>query len=292
MIDKQKINSLISLVDDQDDDVFDLVQGQIIDLGKDVLPLLKKAYDETESNLMSLRLKKLISQLNLIKAREEILYWKNNNSRNLYEGLSIIARYQYPNLDIEKITKTIKIIRQELWLEVNDNMTAMEKVRIFNHLFFDIHMFHGDSKDFFAPENFFINDAILRKKGSPLILSTIYSIVAQSVNIPIYGVNMPNHFIVAYTDRLYSQPLSDIEINNVLFFINPFNRGEIYSLKEMRQFLSSMKVSPHNSYLLPCSNITIIKRNLKNLINAYKNLGKKEKVGEFEVLLNELIKTN
>jgi regulator of sirC expression with transglutaminase-like and TPR domain len=292
MIDKQKINSLISLVDDQDDDVFDLVQGQIIDLGKDVLPLLKKAYDETESNLMSLRLKKLISQLNLIKAREEILYWKNNNSRNLYEGLSIIARYQYPNLDIEKITKTIKIIRQELWLEVNDNMTAMEKVRIFNHLFFDIHMFHGDSKDFFAPENFFINDAILRKKGSPLILSTVYSIVAQSVNIPIYGVNMPNHFIVAYTDRLYSQPLSDIEINNVLFFINPFNRGEIYSLKEMRQFLSSMKVSPHNSYLLPCSNITIIKRNLKNLINAYKNLGKKEKVGEFEVLLNELIKTN
>jgi len=292
MIDKQKIKSLISLVDDQDDDVFDLVQGQIIDLGKDVLPLLKKAYDETESNLMSLRLKKLISQLNLIKAREEILYWKNNNSRNLYEGLSIIARYQYPNLDIEKITKTIKIIRQELWLEVNDNMTAMEKVRIFNHLFFDIHMFHGDSKDFFAPENFFINDAILRKKGSPLILSTVYSIVAQSVNIPIYGVNMPNHFIVAYTDRLYSQPLSDIEINNVLFFINPFNRGEIYSLKEMRQFLSSMKVSPHNSYLLPCSNITIIKRNLKNLINAYKNLGKKEKVGEFEVLLNELIKTN
>ena len=292
MIDKQKIKSLISLVDDQDDDVFDLVQGQIINLGKDVLPLLKKAYDETESDLMSSRLNKLISQLNLIKAREEILYWKNNNSRNLYEGLSIIARYQYPNLDIEKITKTIKIIRQELWLEINDNMTAMEKVRIFNHLFFDIHMFHGDSKDFFAPENFFINDVILRKKGSPLILSAVYSIIAQSVNIPIYGVNMPNHFIVAYTDRLYSQPLSDIEINNILFFINPFNHGEIYSLKEMRQFLSSMKVSPHNSYLLPCSNITIIKRNIKNLINAYKNLGKKEKVEEFETLLNELIKTN
>jgi len=292
MIDKQKIKSLISLVDDQDDDVFDLVQGQIINLGKDVLPLLKKAYDETESDLMSSRLNKLISQLNLIKAREEILYWRNNNSRNLYEGLSIIARYQYPNLDIEKITKTIKIIRQELWLEINDNMTAMEKVRIFNHLFFDIHMFHGDSKDFFAPENFFINDVILRKKGSPLILSAVYSIIAQSVNIPIYGVNMPNHFIVAYTDRLYSQPLSDIEINNILFFINPFNHGEIYSLKEMRQFLSSMKVSPHNSYLLPCSNITIIKRNIKNLINAYKNLGKKEKVEEFETLLNELIKTN
>ncbi|MCK5857327.1 MAG: transglutaminase family protein [Bacteroidales bacterium] len=288
MIDKSKIESLISLVDDQDKGVFDLVQGQIVGLGKDVLPLLNQAYDQSENELMSDRLKALIKQLTLLKAREEIYDWKNNNSRNLYEGLSIIARFQYPKLNIEKITKTINVIRQELWLEINENMTALEKVRILNHLFFDIHMFRGDTKDFYAAENFFLNDVVIRKKGSPLTLSSVYSIIAQSVNIPVYGVNMPNHFIVAYTDRLYTQPLSDIEINNVLFFINPYNRGEIYSLKEMRHFLSSMKVNPHNRYLLPSSNIIIIKRNLINLISTYKNLGEKEKVKDYTILLNEL----
>ena len=287
-MEKQKIESLISLVDDPDEGVFELLQKQILDLGGDVLPFLHKAYDQSESPLMNDRLKSLISQVNIRKTLSDLKEWKLNNSRNLYEGLSIIAHYQYPKLDIDKITKTINKIRQELWLEINDNMTALEKVKVLNHLFFEIHMFRGDTQDFFAPENFFLNDVVLRKKGSPLMISVIYSIIAQSVNIPIYGVNMPNHFIVAYTDQLYTQPLSDIKINNVLFFINPFNRGEIYSYKEMRQFLISMKVTPHSKLLLPCSNITIVKRNLKNLINTYKNLGEKEKVEAFNLLLNEL----
>jgi len=287
-MDKHKIESLISLVDDQDDSVFELVQGQIISLGGDVLPLLTEAYDRSESELMSARLENLIAQLRLISTREKIRKWKNEESRNLYLGLSIIATYQYPKLDIEKITRTINKIRQELWLEINDNMTALEKVRILNHLFFDIHMFRGDSKDFFAPENSFLNDVVIRKKGNPISLSAIYSIVAQSVNIPIYGVNMPNHFIVAFADRLYTQPLSDIKINDILFYVNPFNRGEIYSLKEMRHFLTSMKIVPRDQYLLPCSNITIVKRSLKNLINIYENLGKKDKVDAFTTVLKEL----
>ena len=285
---KHKIESLISLVDDKDKDVFELVQGQIIELGKEVLPLLNNAIDQSSNDLMTARLSNLINQLNLIKAREEIREWKSHNSRNLYEGLSILACFQYPKLDIEKITRTINKIRQELWLEINDNMTALEKVRILNHLFFEIHMFRGDSKDFFAPENSFLNDVVIRKKGNPITLSAIYSIVAQSVNIPIYGVNMPNHFIVAYTDRLYTQPLSDIEINDILFYVNPFNRGEIYSLKEMRHFLTSMKVMPRDTYLMPCSNITIIRRSLKNLIKIYSNKNDSSKVDDFKLILSEL----
>jgi len=287
-MEKHNIESLISLIDDQDKGVYELVQGQIIDLGKDVLPFLDKAFDESDSELMSARLKNLIGQLNLIKTREDIRDWKQHNSRNLYEGLSILAKFQYPKLAIEKITQSINKIRQELWLEVNDNMTALEKVRILNHLFFEIHMFRGDSKDFFAPENSFLNDVIIRKKGNPITLSSIYSIIAQSVNIPIYGVNMPNHFIVAFTNRLYTQPLSDIKINDVLFYVNPFNRGEIYSLKEMRHFLTSMKVVPRDNYLLPCSNVTIVTRSLNNLINIYENLGQVEKADDFRVILGEL----
>lgn len=287
-MDKQKIKSLISLVDDQDQNVYDLVYQQIVDLGGEILPLLNEAIDESETSLMTNRLKELIDQVALINARDEMRKWKNENSRNLYQGLSIIALFQYPKLNLDKIAQSINKIRQELWLEVNDNMTALEKIRILNHLFFDIHRFKGDSKDYFAPENSFLNDVVIRKKGNPIMLSSIYSIIAQSVNIPVYGVNMPNHFILAYTDRLYTQPLSDIKINDILFYINPFNQGEIYSLKEMRHFLTSMKVVPRDNYLLPCSNITIVYRNLNNLIHIYKNLGKKEKAAAFQSIMDEL----
>jgi len=287
-MEKHKIESLISLIDDQDQAVFELVQNQIMELGSDVIPLLNDAYDHSDNELMSTRLKTIIEQLNLSKAQVQIRNWKKNNAQNLYEGLSILSTYQYPRLNIEKITRSINKIRQELWLEINDQMTALEKVRILNHIFFDIHLFRGDSKDFFAPENSFLNDVVIRKKGNPISLSAIYSIVAQSVNIPIYGVNMPNHFIVAYTDRLYTQPLRDIKINDILFYINPFNRGEIYSLKEMRHFLSSMKVVPRDQYLIPCSNVTIVQRSLNNLISIYTNLGEMEKAERFKLILSEL----
>ena len=287
-LDKHKIQSLISLVDDQDEGVFDLVQDQILAYGSDILPYLNDAYDESASELLSLRLKMLISQIVLINARKDLRNWKENNSRNLYEGLIILSKFQYPRLDVETITRTINRIRQELWLEINDNMTAMEKVRVLNHLFFDIYMFRGDSKDFFAPENSFINDVIIRKKGNPITISSIYSIIAQSVNIPIYGVNMPNHYIVCYTDRLYRQPLNDIALQDILFYINPFNRGEIYSLKEMRHFLTSMKIMPRDSYLLPCSNVDTVTRSINNLINIYENLGDEVKADAFRTLLGEL----
>jgi regulator of sirC expression with transglutaminase-like and TPR domain len=286
--DKHKMQSLISLVDDRDEGVFDLIREQILGYGDAILPYLNDAYDESDNDLLSSRLKLLIAQITLLKARQDIREWKNNNSRNLYEGLIILAKFQYPRLDVETITRTINRIRQELWLEINDNMTALEKVRVLNHLFFDIHMFRGDSKDFFAPENSFINDVIIRKKGNPLTLSSIYSIVAQSVNIPIYGVNMPNHYIVCYTDRLYTQPLTDVQINDILFYINPFNRGEIFSLKEMRHFLTGMKIMPRDTYLLPCSNVVTVQRSINNLINIYENLGDVEKADAFRSIAAEL----
>jgi regulator of sirC expression with transglutaminase-like and TPR domain len=287
-LDKHKMQSLISLVDDRDEGVFDLIREQILGYGDAILPYLNDAYDESDNDLLSSRLKLLIAQITLLKARQDIREWKNNNSRNLYEGLIILAKFQYPRLDVETITRTINRIRQELWLEINDNMTALEKVRVLNHLFFDIHMFRGDSKDFFAPENSFINDVIIRKKGNPLTLSSIYSIVAQSVNIPIYGVNMPNHYIVCYTDRLYTQPLTDVQINDILFYINPFNRGEIFSLKEMRHFLTGMKIMPRDTYLLPCSNVVTVQRSINNLINIYENLGDVEKADAFRSIAAEL----
>ncbi len=288
-LDKHKIKSLISLVDDRDDSVYSLVQDQILNFGEDILPFLNDAYDEAGSELMSLRLKELIREVSLLKARRDIREWKEQRSRNLYEGLVILAKLQYPRLNVESITRTMNTFRQDLWIEINDNMTALEKVRVLNHLFYEIYMFRGDSKDYFAPENSFINDVIIRKKGNPLTISALYSIVAQSVNIPIYGVNMPNHFIVCYTDRLYTQPLDQVDISDILFYINPFNRGEIYSLKEMRHFLSSMKVMPRDSYLLPCSNVVIIQRSLNNLINIYENKGETDKADDLRTVLSEIL---
>jgi regulator of sirC expression with transglutaminase-like and TPR domain len=282
---ENKIRSIIDLMDDQDEQTYRLLEDEILRMGADVIPFLKDALDETTDELKTNRLNYLSHQLNLNHASEELISWKNNSHSNLFEGLMIVAKLRYPNLDVQKIYKYISKLRQDLWLEINDNLTALEKIRVLNHIFFVQHGYKGNTKDYYAPENSFINDVLINKKGNPLLLSAIYSILAQSVNIPVYGVNLPRHFLLAYTDKLYQQPFDQLDTHNVLFYINPFGKGEIHNLRDIRKFLNNLNIKPNNEYLLPCPNSKIIKRCLANLVSAYQNKAENQYAEDFGKLL-------
>ena len=53
-------------------------------------------------------------------------------------------------------------------------------------------------------------------------LAVIYMSVAYKLGLPIFGVNLPKNFILAYKDE-YRQHDSADEADDVLFYINPYN---------------------------------------------------------------------
>ena len=282
---ENKIKSIIDLMDDSDDRAYTMLEAEIMKMGADILPYLKDAIDHSSNDLKVTRLNYLSHQLNLNRAIAELSEWKEKDNGNLFQGLMIVARLRYPFLDVDQIYSYINKLRQDLWLEVNDNLTALEKIRVLNHVFFNQHGYKGNTKEYYAPENSFVNDVLINKKGNPLLLSAIYSIVAQSVSIPVYGVNLPRHFLLAYMDRLYQQPIRDIDTHNVLFYINPFGKGEIHNLRDIRKFLHNLNVKPKDEYLLPCTNQLIIKRCLGNLVASYQNKAENQYAEDFGVLL-------
>lgn len=288
ILDEHKIKSLIHLLEDDDEETYKLIFPQIMSMGGDIMPYILDAEERSILPVLTNRLKEIYGELNLQTTIKELTDWKLHNSRNLYQGLTILAKYQYPNIELRKVSETINKIRQDLWLEVNDNLTALEKVRIINHLFFDVYKFRGDTKDYYAPENSFINDILVRKKGNPLNLSAIYSIIAQSVNIPVYGVNLPRNYMLVYVEKLYSQPLSTFQSNDVLFYINPFNRGEIHSQNDIFNYLRRINIPKEEKYYLPCTNIVTLSRSINNLINIYKNSGNESKEYGFQKLYKVL----
>ncbi len=288
-LDEHKIASLIHLLEDEDEETYRLIYPQIMEMGGSMMPYILDAQDRSIDNLLNARLKELYQQLNLQSTLDEFRDWKLHNSRNLYQGLSVLSKYQYPRLELRKISEIINKIRQDLWLEVNDNLTALEKVRIINHLFFDVYKFRGDTKEYYAPENSFINDVLIRKKGNPLNLSAIYSIIAQSVNIPIYGVNLPRNFMLVYVEKLYSQPLNKIQKTDVLFYINPFNRGEIHSQNDILNYLKKIHLEPKEEYYLPCSNLITLQRSVNNLIKIYSNKGEENTAENYRKILAVLM---
>jgi regulator of sirC expression with transglutaminase-like and TPR domain len=99
------------------------------------------------------------------------------------------------------------------------------------------------------------------------------------LHIPIYGVNLPNHFILAYVDPdLPSKDYESITKSNILFYINAFSNGVILNEKDILIFLKELQIEPIESFFVPCSKKTILLRIISNLIASYQQLGNKRKV--------------
>ncbi len=282
----KEVIALITLLDDPDENIYSEVRNRFIILGPPAIPHLETAWENSFEALMQKRIETIIHSIQFEALQKALKTWALEESDDLLKGVLILSRYQYPDLDESKIRKQLHQIKQDVWLELHDDLTALEKVKIINHILFEVHQFSGNITNYHAPQNSFINNVLESKKGNPLMLSVIYALICKELNIPIYGINLPQHFVLAYVNDYAN--LIDVNnktlSNNILFYINPFSKGLIFSQKDIDQFLKQLNLEPDNKYYLPCSNIDIVKRCIHNLVYAYEKLGYVEKLDELKSL--------
>ncbi|HLW06058.1 MAG TPA: transglutaminase-like domain-containing protein [Marinilabiliaceae bacterium] len=284
-MDKDKLQALISLLDDPDEEVFQTVEGELLKGQVEIVPELEKAWESSLNGSYQQRLETLIHQLQFRDVKNQLRDWLLNSDDLLF-GAYLVSKYQYPGLKYEDVNAQITKIRIEVWLELNDHLTALEKVRMINHIIFNVHGFSRNTSNFLAAQNSLICDVLDTRKGNPITLSIIYSVVAQRLGLPVFGVNLPKNFILAYMDETSDLTRTDEGVDGaVLFYINPINKGTVLGKKEIEFFIRQQKLELKVSYFLPCSNRDIIQRMLNNLLVAYESAGQKEKVAEIEELL-------
>ncbi len=287
-MDTKEIDALIKLLDDTDTAVARLIQERILSYGKEVIPYLEHAWENSFDPLLQHNIGEIIHKIQFKSLREALMGWAKTKDQDLLAGTILVARYQYPDLDEGKIHDSIETIRKDAWLEMNDHLTALEKVKILNHILFEAHGFGGNTANFHAVQNSFINIVLESKKGNPLLLSIIYSVIAKQLEMPVYGVNLPEHFILAYINEHSIEPIPGEQELRILFYINAFSKGSVFPRSEIDKFLKQLKIEPHPHYYEPCTNLEIIQRMIRNLINSYTKLGHEEKCSELELLYKDL----
>ena len=290
MLTPESIQALINLLDDPDEEIVSHVQNKIRSIGLTVIPFLESAWENQDiSQIHQVRIEQITHEIQFSSIQVELENWIKSKEFDLIEAWIILSKWQYPGIDELTIRTKIDLIRQDVWMEINDKQTAFEKVKILNKIFYTRYLFKGDHKNYHSPLNSFINTVLETKHGNPLSLSILYSTIAQSLNIPIYGVNLPNHFILAYMDEnRVNQLIGNNTNSGVFFYINAFSDGSILYENDIRKFLSDLKLPEEKGFFEPCSHTTIIQRILINLISSYQSLGKLEKVKEL-VALKEII---
>jgi regulator of sirC expression with transglutaminase-like and TPR domain len=286
-LNSKEVSALINLLDDPDDKIFVPVKEKLLILGHAAIPALEDAWESTFDPFLQTRIEDLIHRIQFDKVKTKLADWMKNRSANLWEGTMLIARYQYPELQEDKLLKQLNIIQQDVWLELNSQLTALEKVKVINHVLFDVHRFIGNTENYASPDNSYLNRVIENKKGNPLSLAILYLTITNRLHLPIFGINLPQHFVMAYVDEndVWGKTWED----RILFYINPFNKGAVFSRREIDMFLNQLSIKPDKSYYTPCSNVEIIKRLIRNLTTAYTKLDNREKIKDMEELMNILM---
>lgn len=281
-----ELKALITLLDDPDPEIYDHVRDQIKSKGLMVIPSLESAWSSSLNAILQERIEEVIHDIQFSDLKIKFKKWKHQGvNADLLEAMILVAKYQYPDFNENVIKNQLEEYRNKLIPVINAQKTPLEKIRILNYYFYQVWGFKGNTKNYHAPQNSYINDVLERKKGNPLLLSVVYLLIAQSVSMPVYGVNLPQHFVVSYidVDDVFSN-IDPISYPKVLFYVNTFNNGAIFSIKEINDFIIQLKLKPHSSFYYPCTNLEIIERVFNNLLFSYKKIGDEEKIKEINTL--------
>ncbi len=267
IVDKNELNALISLVDEPNDDTYEIIQRKIINCGKAAIPILEDNWVNILDEIESDRIEKLIDDIRQNQLYDEFNTWIFSSNHNLIEVLKIIARYLQPDFNEEHYANIYKRIERDVWVEINDNLTALEKVKVINHVLFKVHKFLSTTDSVQKPETYYFNKILDYNNFNMFTIGIFYISIAQRLNIPIYGVNLPSQNILAYLDKKENTILPfEVSETEVLFYINPNNNGSPFTRNEIVHYLNVMKIAPKDNYFEACNNITVLKNMLGALI--------------------------
>lgn len=284
MINPSEVHSLIRLLDDPDMEIFTHVHQKLLSYGPEAIEYLEGAFGQAFDPIQQERIANLVHEIQFGTVKNDLKLWFQGGAFDLLQGILIVNRYQYPDLDEQKVINQIEAIKRDIWLQMMNEASPVEQVKLINHIFYSIHGFSGNTSNHRDPQNSYISQVLETKKGNQISLAIIYAIIAQKLDIPVYGVNLPQHFILAYLDESQETEFE----GGILFYINAFNKGFIFGRRDVDMFLKQLNLKFDKQFYEPCSNADIIRRVLRNLISAYEHAGASEKVDELNELLHIL----
>jgi regulator of sirC expression with transglutaminase-like and TPR domain len=275
-MENKEIKALLSLLDDNDSEVFNHVEDKIISMGEVMIPFLEHEWESNFNPHVQKRIEDLIHSLQLSAFKQRLQDWKDNETPNLLKGLWAVATYQYPDLDYKKLKKDVDKIYYEAWLTHRPYASPFDQVKNLNQIIFDKFSFTRNVQNPNTPSNSMINIVVESKRGNPIALCIVYMLVAQRLKMPVFGVNLPNLFVLTYKS------------DETQFYINAFNRGMIFSRTDIDDYIAKLNIPTNTIFYEPCQHLDIVLRVLRNLTMSFEYLGDADKVAELKDVLKML----
>jgi len=273
---QKEIESLIYLLEDPDPEVQTGVQKRFKEIGEHAVPLLDQYRSETVRSSEKESISEIIYQItynNVLDEFSGILEQGGFNRRQLEYALLTLSKFGNPTLRIQEYQKKLDKLSSQIGNEIAYTPSITEKMQILLQYVFRELRFRGDSTDYHHTDNAYLDRVIDRRKGLPIMLSTVVMFLGRRLNLPFYGVNMPIHFMLMY------------KTHNQEILIDPFDGGTIVTYNQCCYFLKKNGIEPRPEHLEKADESDILIRCIRNLKHSYTKSGNEQRVDGLQKFL-------
>jgi regulator of sirC expression with transglutaminase-like and TPR domain len=255
-----QIRALIRLLSDDDERVARTIAGKLTEIGDRAVPMLREA--EIEQPEMAARIEDILDDIRGQRLEEDfrILSACRDENLDLETGAFLIARFAYPDLDVTPYTETLDAMAGEVRARLGRKASGEEIVKTINRHLFVEQGFAGNTRQYYDVENSYLNKVLERKTGIPISLCAVYLLLGRRLDLPVFGVGMPGHFLVKYETSRYR------------IFVDSFNKGALLTQKDCARFLDQAGYGFDERYLQKTPARAILTRMIKNLVAIYNKM--------------------
>jgi regulator of sirC expression with transglutaminase-like and TPR domain len=249
-----EIRSLITLIDDEDETVFNAARARLLSYKESALEYLP--FIDEKSTVADKRLSEVREILIRASFKEQLRALKRDHEGNivLEDAVFLIARQRYLDLDSTPYTDLLNRFASELKDELSSVSDEEEILRRMISFFTEEKRFEGNREEYYSEENHYINRVLDTKIGIPITLCVVYLLVGQRIDLPLRGIGLPGHFILRFS------------FGSINIFFDPFNGGKVLSRADCEAIVKNLGFNFSEEYLEPVSNKQILERMLRNII--------------------------
>lgn len=244
---------------------------QILERQPGYRDLLEKTDDPTVAREARAFLEE--ARLEEVRAGFEVLV-RQGEDLDLERGVILLAQSAYPQLQTKTVTRALDRLAEDVEDEVDAQDGAISReVAILRRYLFEREGFTGNERDYYDPENSYINKVLERRTGIPISLSCVYLLLTRRLDVETYGVGLPGHFIVAHAAP------------SGVIYIDPFHHGRVLTRNDCVEIVRQRGLGFQETFLSPTPNRQIIARMIVNLVTLYTERGAEMRVQWLSQLL-------
>ncbi len=270
-LDDSRICALVSLLSDDSKVVSQGARSALKNIGAQALPYLADASNGPDARLR-VRARFVLEdvRIHLLEKRLfDIGHRLGKDQNALEDGCVLLALSRYPDLDEGSIRAALDAMADDLQTRIVGVDHPMTVAQVLSRFLAGELGFSGNQRNYYDPDNSYLNRVLERRTGIPIALATIYLFVARRLSLPLFGIGLPGHFILR------------LGLHEPAVFIDAFEAGRIQTKADCIQRLSDGKGGYDPGLLMPMNDGAILLRIIRNLQLVYRNLGE---LHQFRVL--------